>query len=796
MATRARLSPQFVRLLQLAVTLLMIIYMLLIGGTFDATVRFRVQMLNFVAGSGVALAWLIPRLWQRQRLKPIGLEWPLLVFAGTQIVALLTAVQPRLALEPVATLLVWCAALFILCDLLANSWPREFILNALVVACILLAADGVISAGTWTLGWLALGQAPPVTLRFFGLLTDPNITACVLNLLLPFILMRAVNSRAWRRLPWALLATGMLVTEFFTSSRAGWIACAVMLIFMAVVLIYRRESSLQLPALRQRWHQTNLGLKLTALAGLLAALSGGGWLLAKQSQNITHISLLQSRQPFWLAAWQLFQMRPVTGVGPDLYAWFYSRFASIPPDFFAPHAHSLPLQILNGSGLLGLAGLAVLVAAAAMRLWRIAITRNNFFEHAAWMAGLVGFAVQHLFHYLLGTPFVPFLLVVVLALACAPLPGEDGGRASRPIWLAPVILVPIGIFAFAFRAAQLNDTGLLLAQANNWPAAATAFEQAGAADPSLTLYWEEAAFARTRAGQIGLALPLWQRAARDDPYWAVSAATVGALAGDAKQAAVARQLAPGSYLFALNAGVIAESQGDLAAAQEAYASALSLKPASAGALFWQQTALRSNSLAAWRATLPVHATPLDQGWAALDNQAPGQAILFFQQAITQDPNVVSAYQGLGQAQFDSGDLKAAQQAVETGLRIPVNVLEDTLGLHLLAGDVADAHGDRAGAMREYGIVFSAIADYNIDGPGTYGYNNRSWQVFRRATLPVELVPELPRADITGEMDQRFTKLAQWYQADGEATTACLILTRVQREAPMSVSGRLAAADCH
>jgi hypothetical protein len=52
------LSPHFTRLLALAATLLTLIYMLYIGGSFDATVRFRPQLLNTVLAAGVGAAWL------------------------------------------------------------------------------------------------------------------------------------------------------------------------------------------------------------------------------------------------------------------------------------------------------------------------------------------------------------------------------------------------------------------------------------------------------------------------------------------------------------------------------------------------------------------------------------------------------------------------------------------------------------------------------------------------------------------------------------------------------------------
>jgi tetratricopeptide (TPR) repeat protein len=248
-------------------------------------------------------------------------------------------------------------------------------------------------------------------------------------------------------------------------------------------------------------------------------------------------------------------------------------------------------------------------------------------------------------------------------------------------------------------------------------------------------------------------------------------------------------------LVGLNAGAIAEAQGDATTAQAAYQSALELKPAMADALYWQQNSLREAVLTSWRNSLPADNSALASGWKALGSNAPGQAIGWFQQAMAQDPNSLSAYQGLGQAHFDLNDYGAAQRDMQAGLDLPVTALEQTLGLHLLAGDVADARGDRAGAISEYATVFSGIADYDIDGPGSYGDPVRSRQVFHRDALPGELVPQLPRADITAAMDQRFAKLAQWYQAANQHDLACLVLERVHREVPESVSGRLYGQVC-
>ncbi len=795
MNLRRAWTPATTRLLQLGLAMLVVQYVLLIGGVFGAALVFPAQRLNLLGSAVLGLAWLGVRLVQRRPLQWTGLEWPLLAFAASQWLTLLTSAQPRLGLDWAASVTTWIVAFFILADLLVNGWPRAHWTNALIVAATLLAAHGVWSAVQWFAGWAAIGTLPPVTFRYVGLLGHANLTACVINLLWPIVIAKMIRAeRLVSRLALGALATGLGLTSFFTSSRAGWLAAGAATVVL-IVMVARSHSAQSLrQAWRSAWQRLNGPTRPLALGGIVLAGGAGVWLLLRQAQHITHGSLFDSRREFWSAAWDLFKSRPLTGVGPDLYAWYYSRYASIPPEFFAPHAHSLIMQTLSGSGVVGLGALLFLGAAVAFRLWQHWEATGRQLELTCQIAALAGFAVHHLFDFLL-TPFTLLLVVILLALALTPPLGAATSRRIRPILIAPLVLLPMGVFAFLLIGSSRNDAALKLAADGQWPLAARAFEQTAQADPQLTLYWEEAAYAYTRAGEVQNALPLWERAARDDPYWAVLPATIGALKHDLAPAQAARTLAPGSYLFALNAGLIAEDQGDTSAAQEAYRSALALKPASADALFWQQSPLRQGLLQSWRATRPVDSSALARGWSALTSQAPAQAVGWFRQAAAEDPNSLAPYEGLGQAYLQLRDLGAAQNALQAGLAVPVTSPEPTIPLHLLAGDLHAARGDRSGAMAEYNAVFFSLNDYDLDGPGTYGQTLRSWLVFHRETLPGELVPQLPRADITAQMDQRFAELAQWYGHGGQTSLACYILGRVHQEAPVSVSGSLYQQQC-
>src|SRR6185369_13783970 len=127
-------------------------------------------------------------------------------------------------------------------------------------------------------------------------------------------------------------------------------------------------------------------------------------------------------------------------------------------------------------------------------------------------------------------------------LAVLPAAAAERRRSIQPLLAAPFVIIPIGVFAFLLQGSANNDAALKLAAAKQWPAAAQAFDLTARADPGMTLYWEEAAYAYTLAGEISKALPLWDRAAHDDPNWALLPATVGALRQDLAAAQTARAL--------------------------------------------------------------------------------------------------------------------------------------------------------------------------------------------------------------------------------------------------------------
>lgn len=790
-----RMSPQFTSLLRLAATLLVVVYMLFIGGSFDATIRFRVQLLNAIGATMIALLWLASRLRQRARLVATGLEWPVLAFALSQFVATAASAQPRLSLEAAVSATVWITVFIITCDLMIFGQQRGYVLNALIVAAAIITVQALWEVTGWLLLWTRLGQAPPAAFRVNGFLGHANLTAAALNLLLPFVIARVLNAKSLaERFALTVLALSMLVAEFYSSSRAGWIAGAAALGLMAALIGWvSRERVAGWAAL---WQRQSWVARASLIALGVGGLIVGGWLLARQSQHATHSALFESRQIFWQPAWQLFLASPLTGTGPDLYAWFYPRATSIPPGEVVPHAHSLVFQLLSGSGLLGFGAALSVAIAGGFKLWRRWQNDGDKVMTAALISSLAGIGVHSLFDYFFGSPAFVFLLMMVSALAFAPPAYRHHERAGmRAAWLTLPLILILGFTAFSLRGAALNDRGLQLAAQNKWGEAAEVFQQAATADPGFTLYWEHAAQALTRAGETEAAIPLWKRVAHDDPYWSLWPVTLAVLTNDPVTMDSALRLAPDSYLARLNAGALAESTGDAATATRYYQQTLTLNPLLARALFWAQTPLREEALAEWQAAQPVNTTSFAQGWAALEAGDAERAVKLFEQARAESALSNQPYLGLSRAYWALGDEKQAELFLRTGQNLPVYTIYETLGFKLLEGDWQVAHGDRAGAKRAYTELFSAFNEYTLAGPGTYGYPWRSWVVYHRVALPSDLIPQLTRADITAEIDARLAQAALWHIEDGEREVGCYILGRVYREAPVSESGKLWEALC-
>ncbi|MEP7357175.1 MAG: O-antigen ligase family protein, partial [Anaerolineales bacterium] len=361
---RARLEY----LLREAGLFLVLSYVLLLGGTFNGLVLYRLNVANLVVMALLGAAWLGWR-WRRAASRPAaGVEWGLAAVVAAAGLATVFSADPRRSAGSVLLLVVYFLVYYLTTDLLAAGWPAGLIARGLLFAGSFVIAFGLLELAAWYAGWLAIGglqdPLPPATLRVRAFLGHPNFVAALFSMLLPLALggVLLAHNRASRGLAaaWVIAAA---VIVYFTSSRGGWLGTAAGVAALIVPVAAERRGALRgaCQALRRRpWAIAALGLFAVAAVGGAAAL------VYVQSRHPSHAG----RDYIWEVAWEMFQRHPLTGNGPFTYGTEFIHKYSVPPEVLLAHAHNVFINTLAETGLVGGAAWAVLGLALARAVWR------------------------------------------------------------------------------------------------------------------------------------------------------------------------------------------------------------------------------------------------------------------------------------------------------------------------------------------------------------------------------------------------------------------------------------------
>jgi hypothetical protein len=323
-------------------------------------------------------------------------------------------------------------------------------------------------------GWLGVaGRVGSWAFQAQGLwrasstLSYPNATAAVLVPVALLVLARLVQVP--RSVPLVLAITGLLVGLGATASRAGALALAVGLVVLAglrgprataraavgpcagallalvcllpsmpvaspprpLLALAGLGAGLALAAMvaRLRWRLAVALLPPVALAGslTLVVMGGGGVGDAVQTVAAARINLASpDRGAALRAALQVAAEHPLTGAGPG-----HAELRWKEPDggiqFFA-YAHNEYAQVLAELGLVGLALLAILLAALARLLWSARATSPSEAAWAGAVAATAAFAVHSGFDFVWHLPAV---VLAVMLLVGAVLPAPQGADARK-----------------------------------------------------------------------------------------------------------------------------------------------------------------------------------------------------------------------------------------------------------------------------------------------------------------------------------------------------------------------------
>jgi cytochrome c-type biogenesis protein CcmH/NrfG len=318
------------------------------GGAFYPGPRIVVGALIAVTlGSAAATAW------GRLRAE----EWAFLAFIvwGAASAAAIAS-SPLIARE---TVVVWSIGWgFWLCARRVDEGGVKLGSIVLASTTVILAFGVLLEAG-------GAGR-----IRVGGLLENPNLTASLLVITIPMLMMIGARPR------WTLAAGGfVLLGLVVTGSRAG---------FLAVLVV----GAMILP---RGWPRI-FGL----VAGGLGAVGVLTWRLVSQPDILAWF-----RPAIWGAVLRIWGGRPLTGVGPGglpdaagaerlLHADHVGRY-----QFLIAYAESTPLAVLAQTGLIG-----VFIVTGAVVLWWLGCRRRG--ELSPHMRGaLAAMVVMGAFHDLL-----------------------------------------------------------------------------------------------------------------------------------------------------------------------------------------------------------------------------------------------------------------------------------------------------------------------------------------------------------------------------------------------------------
>lgn len=788
-------------LLREAALILLFAYVLLLGGGFPALVDFRLHLFSTVIAALVLGGWLLVRMLGRQRLPVSGLEWALLFFVASQMVAAVFSEDLRRSLPSVVMWLAYAAIFYFALDLLRRGWPGELMEKCLLLVGALVQGFALFELGTLFTEWSrfapGLEYAPPFQQRISGVLGDPNLLAAFTNLLIPLAAARALASTRVTRWVWLVFALAGVVVVYFTDSRGGLIGLGAGILALAVFWV----ASVSKPA-RQRalaawdffWAR-KLVLALIA-AVVLVGVALVAWRFVSFEGDTTHAPALEARDVYWQAAMNAVGEDPLTGAGPGMYPVQLMAIWSTPPARPYLHAHSALFQVAAESGVLGLAALGYLIFAVGRRA--AAARRGlDYAASARWagaLAALVGLTLHSLVDDFFAFPAYAATAMVLLAFATVGPKAPRVKNAPSFAWLALPGIAALIFTVYALRGYWHADQAVQLSRADDWQAAAAEMSLAADADGAFGFYWLQSGYASGRLGVSDQAVAAYGRGIDIEPVYGLSYANLAALhfangiidtAMD--QMRIATSLAPESWLFWLNRGVYEEAAGEEEAALS-YATALKFEPELACAAFWQSSSVRAAALAAF-----TPAPPADDRALALTYVAEARELIaareldaaddLLAEAYALNDQEVRVYVALGEVALARGDLQLAEGYAQAALWVQAVSNEYKIEAVLLLAEVAAEQDDHATALQRYEAAYTGIMSDTSYGWGAAGWSPYAWFVFQRAAFAEDLLPGFVRADIPIEIAERLLPLAEMYDQAGQTDEAAAVREQLAPHLP-------------
>lgn len=461
-----------------------LIFFLLLGGTDAGRLITGLR----AAGAVISGALIAVCIWRSSRYSDRTDK--LVVLALLAFVATCAMSQfPRFSFDAATTALALCAAFLVAREVVATEAVRQLLITVLGLCGLVLATAFAVLWGLVWIRWMSVQGAglPPLDLILpVGPYRHFHVVGMTISLLLPAIVTMAARRGVLR----PVFSLGILAAAeviLMSGSRTVWLATGVGL---SLPLLARGAGALR-------------RIPVPAYAALAV---GAGLLLISGAANpildrLAGTSTLELRGEIWTATLDRWLAHPLIGSGPGS---FYATltlsdyFGSFPD--VGRHADNAVIQLLAEAGLLGLAGLGLLVAGilVGVRDW----------SRVPWAAA-AGVVIFLLSSFTDNPSDTTGLVVIGLAWVVLAIPrkkhvGEAGdlGRSRRFVRVAAlgtgsVLAAASGL---TLLAGWSFDQATAAAHRGDSPAVLTHLSEAIGLDPSQPLYRREIGIWHVAAG--------------------------------------------------------------------------------------------------------------------------------------------------------------------------------------------------------------------------------------------------------------------------------------------------------
>lgn len=483
------------------VLLILILYITFVGGTATPELYLFHRVLFQIVVTLIFVFWGIRMLSQRRTLPQTPFDLLIVTIVLWLFMNSLFSWDTRLSLETIWTFLLHIALFYLMLETIQlgkQRWLFEglYIAGGLIIMFSLLELVGWyfgLGFGGFKQGWFEIGNfsnlSPPMFHRLSLVFGFSTILSNYIALLIPVILAWALTVEQHDyRISFFLLLAGLLVVQFLTFSRGGWLGTAVGL--GVFILFWFRRSYRQKLKISPRL----LGITIF-IASTVVVLS----IILLSTQNSRDLGD-RGRTDMWTSALEMMKDKPLTGYGVRQFGVVFREYRdpTIVQDKLAA-AHNLWLNTsaeLGIPGLLLLLGLGIIFLRTWFTEWQQASPHRQI-RFEGILAALIGFSVHSMVDtFTLTTSILPILIYSAYVVGINHTKLPETPKLARSLnlrrWIPiPIIVISIAYFVWFLKldSAQYNMSLSIQSIANDdLPSALHYADRAREIDPQLGLY--------------------------------------------------------------------------------------------------------------------------------------------------------------------------------------------------------------------------------------------------------------------------------------------------------------------